>query len=148
MHTKSFSVGLLVSGLFLFTQQKINGQAITEYGRQTQGVSKGLPSAKPTPLVPSTGGKGAKPTDVRGQFVDIPATRMPSKLQVKQSGASLYAQQDEHSQIINKLDQGEKLAPVAKALGGGETWYMVRTQKGTLGWVRSSDVAEIGKEIN
>lgn len=149
MHTKSFLAGALVSVFLLLTQHKVNGQTITEYGKQMGGTQRGLPTTKQNPFtMPSGGKKGGQPTETQTQFDAPPADTIPSTLTVKRSMAYLYAQQDDQSPAINKLDQGEKLIPVGKAYGGGETWYMVRTQKGALGWVRSSDIAEIGKGIN
>jgi clan AA aspartic protease (TIGR02281 family) len=63
---------------------------------------------------------------------------------VKGDEVHLYAHPDDHSDTIAKLPQGEKLTLFASTLGRNDTWYMVKTQKGLLGWVRSSDVQ--GKE--
>ena len=60
-------------------------------------------------------------------------------LTVGQSGAYLYSQQDEESTPTAKLAAGETLLPLAEAVGQ-QTWYMVRTQQGLIGWVRHADV--------
>jgi hypothetical protein len=58
---------------------------------------------------------------------------------VGESGANLYARQDDESEIIAKLEGREELIPLAQAVER-ESWYMVQTQKGAVGWVKSSDV--------
>lgn len=61
-------------------------------------------------------------------------------LVVRETGSSLYARQDMTSDRIAKLEKDERLIPLAEALGP-ETWYMVKTQQGMVGWVRASDVS-------
>jgi hypothetical protein len=42
-----------------------------------------------------------------------------------------------------ELSQGDTLLPV----GQSNDWYMVKTQKGLVGWIKSADVrAEAGKK--
>jgi len=67
----------------------------------------------------------------------------PPMLSVRGSEAYLYASQGNNSEIITKLEQGEKLTPLANIPGLSETWHIVKTQKGILGWVRSSDIQGI-----
>jgi clan AA aspartic protease (TIGR02281 family) len=62
-------------------------------------------------------------------------------LTVGQSAVYLYATHGGDSETITKLEEGEKLTLLARAVSKG-SWYMVKTQKGTVGWVRSSDVKE------
>jgi hypothetical protein len=61
-------------------------------------------------------------------------------LTVRESGASLYARQEAESDKIATLQKGEMLTPLAEAVGQ-HTWYMVKTQHGLVGWVRSADVS-------
>jgi hypothetical protein len=61
-------------------------------------------------------------------------------LTVIESGATLYARQELDSDQIATLQKGEMLAPLAEAVGQ-LTWYMVKTQSGLVGWVRSVDVS-------
>ena len=68
-----------------------------------------------------------------------PAAEAPSALTVRESGAALYAGQELESDKIATLKKGEVLAPLAEAVGR-QTWYMVKTQNGLVGWVRSADV--------
>lgn len=67
------------------------------------------------------------------------AADVPMELAVGESGAYLYARQDDESEKIAKLESGEQLIPLAYA-AGTVSWYMVKTQKGTIGWVKSSEV--------
>jgi clan AA aspartic protease (TIGR02281 family) len=53
----------------------------------------------------------------------------------------LYTLQGDESEIVAKLEQGEKLIPLAHAVGKG-SWYMVKTGKGIIGWVKSSELKE------
>ena len=69
-----------------------------------------------------------------------PAAETTPGLTVRESGASLYARQEPDSDKIATLQKGETLAPLAEAVGQ-QTWYMVKTQRGLVGWVRSVDVS-------
>jgi Bacterial SH3 domain len=69
-----------------------------------------------------------------------PAAETPPSLTVRESGAALYARQELDSDKIATLKKGEMLSPLAEAVGQ-QTWYMVRTQNGLVGWVRSADVS-------
>ena len=62
-----------------------------------------------------------------------------STLTVKKEQAHLYAQQEERSEVLGELKMGDKLTPLANALGN-EAWYLVQTPKGLMGWVRAADV--------
>ena len=57
---------------------------------------------------------------------------------VRESGASLYSQQETESDKIATLQKGETLFPLAEAVGQ-QTWYMVKTARGLIGWVRAAD---------
>ena len=59
-------------------------------------------------------------------------------LTVGVSGASLYSQQEIESEKIATLQKGETLIPLAEAVGQ-QTWYMVKTARGLVGWVRATD---------
>jgi hypothetical protein len=69
-----------------------------------------------------------------------PAAETPTGLTVRESGAALYARQELDSDTIATLQKGEMLAPLAEAVGQ-QTWYMVKTRNGLVGWVRSVDVS-------
>ncbi len=61
-------------------------------------------------------------------------------LVVREAGTILYTRQEVTSERIATLEKDEKLIPLAQALGL-ETWYMVKTRQGIVGWVRASDVS-------
>ena len=67
---------------------------------------------------------------------------LPPLLYVKGSDVVLHAQQDRSSSTVAKPARGEKMYPLGKATGGGEIWYMVKTQEGAVGWIRLSDLEE------
>jgi hypothetical protein len=61
-------------------------------------------------------------------------------LTVREAGATLYAQQEAESDKIAILQKGQLLTPLAEAVGQ-QTWYMVKTPHGLVGWVRAIDVS-------
>jgi hypothetical protein len=61
-------------------------------------------------------------------------------LSVRNAGTPLYARQDRESEPISQLQRGEALTPMAESVAD-EVWYMVRTQRGQIGWVRAVDVS-------
>jgi len=60
-------------------------------------------------------------------------------LTVRESGAFLYARQDNESEKIATLQKDEALTPIGHA-AAAVSWYLVRTQSGAMGWVQASDV--------
>jgi hypothetical protein len=77
------------------------------------------------------------PAVAAAQKTDAPV--QVSHLIVGNSGAPLWLRQDDESKSITKLEKGEELTPLGYGVGTA-SWYMVRTQKGIVGWVKSSDV--------
>jgi hypothetical protein len=69
-------------------------------------------------------------------------------LSVRESGAFLYSQQDTGSPQLATLQKNEPLTLLAEAVGT-QTWYMVRTRQGLIGWVRASDatLSETAKRV-
>ena len=76
------------------------------------------------------------------------ATEPPPALKIRQSEVYLYAQQDSGSVRLATLQKDEPLTLVAEAVGT-QTWYMVRTRHGLIGWVQGSDVtiSETAKKV-
>ena len=62
-----------------------------------------------------------------------------SILVVNKNQAYLRAQQQPEAEVVAELSKGERLTPLANAVGN-HSWYLVRTQKGLTGWIQSSDV--------
>ena len=132
--TKFLSLGLL--SIFLMPAV-VTAQGFGEYGRTLGGVTQRQGSAAPSAPrgLPQSGrvqseriGNG----DGRG---------VPSQLIVASKQAALFPRQDDEAEKILSLEQGEILVPILQAAGGND-WYMVKTQKGITGWVKSSDVRE------
>jgi hypothetical protein len=63
-----------------------------------------------------------------------------ARLMARESGVFLYERQDIRSGKVIMLVKGEPLTPLVEALGP-ETWYLVKTQQGIVGWVLASDVS-------
>ena len=59
-------------------------------------------------------------------------------LMVRESGVFLYSQQDTGSVRLATLQKDEPLTLLAEAIGT-QTWYMVRTRQGLIGWVQGAD---------
>jgi Bacterial SH3 domain len=59
-------------------------------------------------------------------------------LTVRETGVILYSGQDTDSLKLTTLQKDEPLTLLAEAVGN-ETWYMVRTRQGLIGWLRASD---------
>ena len=64
-------------------------------------------------------------------------------LTVRDSGVILYSGQDTNSLQLTTLQKDEPLRLLAEAVGN-ETWYMVRTGQGLIGWLRASDAMSGG----
>jgi hypothetical protein len=62
-------------------------------------------------------------------------------LVVAVEAAGLYPRQDDESEKLAQLSQGEMLIPMVKSSGGND-WFMVKTQKGIVGWVKAAEVRE------
>jgi hypothetical protein len=69
-----------------------------------------------------------------------PAMPMPKVLRVKRDEIVIRGRHDNQSEALVKLKGGDELVPLGKVPGAGEFWYMVKTKKGTVGWVREADV--------
>ena len=111
-------------------------QAFGEYGRSLGGVTQRHDSAAPNPF----GGQQNGQAKGGSSGIDnVGGRSLPLRLVVASKEASLYPRQDDESEKIDRLSQGETLIPMVQTAGGNE-WYMVKTQKGLIGWVKSSDV--------
>jgi hypothetical protein len=69
--------------------------------------------------------------------IGLAASAAPG-LTVRESGVILYSGQDTDSLRVTTLQKDEPLTLLAEAVGN-ETWYMVRTRQGLIGWLRASD---------
>ena len=135
MHVmKALIVGLL---MVFVAPSGLMAQAIGEYGRIVGGVSQRQSNASQKASQASSQnskGKGA----VSG-IGDAGGRTMPSALIVASRQAALYPRQDDEAEKIAELSQGDTLVPMGQSNGGTE-WYMVKTQKGLVGWIKSADI--------
>jgi hypothetical protein len=138
--TKAFSLGLLFTFLI---PTGVMAQAFGEYGRVLGGATQGHGSVVTNPFGgQSQNGSGKSGSSGVG---DLGGRRLPSRLVVSKE-TSLYPRQDDEAEKMARLSQGETLVPMVQSTGGND-WYMVKTQKGLIGWVKGSDVhAETGKK--
>jgi hypothetical protein len=111
-------------------------QAFGEYGRAVGSIPHGQGvTGFRTPGGNTQGG-------VTDSGVGSVAGRaLPTRLVVASKSAGLYPRQDEETEKIVQLSEGETLVPMVQAAGGSD-WYMVKTSKGVVGWVKGSDVRE------
>jgi len=132
--TKLLILGTIIV-LFL-VPQVVFAQAIGEYGRIVGGVGQrqGSVSQKAS-RAPSQNSKGK--AVVEG--IDSGGRPVPSALFVASRQAALYPRQDDESEKVAELSLGETLIPMGQSNGGSE-WYMVKTQTGLVGWIKSAEV--------
>ena len=129
--------------LFVFlVPTVVLAQAFGEYGRTLGGVTQRQGNATPNPF-------GRVPQNAKGGssgIGDLGGHSLPLRLVVASTDAALFPRQDDEAEKIERLSQGEILVPLVQTAGGSE-WYMVKTQKGVIGWVKSSDVrTDTGKK--
>jgi hypothetical protein len=122
--------------VILFSATAALAQAFGEYGRAVgsvphgRGITGSRSSGGTTQGNPGSGGVG-----------DVGGRALPARLVVAAKSADLFPRQDDQSKKIAQLPQGESLVPMVQSAGGND-WYMVKTQKGLVGWIKSADVRE------
>ena|SRR5215510_2029984 len=138
---KLLSFGVLV---ILLCSDELTAQAIGEYGRIVGGASQRQGSVNlKASRAPYQDSKGKAVVDDIG---DAGGRPVPSTLVVASRQAGLYPRQDEETEKITELSLGDTLIPMGRSNGGNE-WYMVKTQTGLVGWIKSADVrTEPGKK--
>ena len=111
-------------------------QAFGDYGRTLGGIPQGQGVTGPrAPGGVTQGGSG------NSGVGDVGGRGLPTRLVVAAKSAGLYQRQDDEGEKIDLLSEGETLVPMVQSSGGNE-WFMVKTQKGAVGWVKSADVRE------
>ena len=114
-----------------------NGQAIGLKSGSRDWASREIIEAFRKLIAEGGGG------NVAGAMNLEPAVPLPNMLRAKAAGIFVRSQQDSQSEAIGKLEGGEQLIPLGKVSGAGESWYMVKTRSGMMGWVRSTEVEEV-----
>jgi hypothetical protein len=135
------TIELVVANLFALAvvwtvPQKASAQSAIEYGKQAGSIKR--PAAGKAAL--KTRGKAGK-ADQGGETETAEFIPLPGSLSVKPETAILRARQDENSEAVGKIEKGENLIPMAQS-GGFEKWYMVKSAKGLVGWIKATDVDE------
>jgi hypothetical protein len=132
-------MSLVVASLltaFVFLPTLVFAQAFGEYGRTLGGVPHGqgiTGSRAPGGVTPGRAGTGG--------IANVGGRALPARLVVATKDAGLYPRQDDESERLVQLAQGEAVTPMVQSAGGSE-WYMVKTQKGLVGWVKATDVRQ------
>ena len=111
-------------------------QAFGDYGRMLGGIPQG--PGVTGPRAPGGVGQGGSGN---GGVGDVGGRGLPTRLVVASKVAGLYPRQDDESEKLDQLSEGETLVPMVQSSGGND-WFMVKTQKGAVGWVKSTDVRE------
>ena len=125
-----------VTALLLCPSTIVFAQAFGEYGRILGGMPHGQGVTGPrAPGNVTPGGSGNAPG------VEVKGRGMPTRLVVASKVAGLYPRQDDEAEKLEQLSEGEALVPMVQSSGGND-WFMVKTQKGVIGWVKSADVKE------
>jgi hypothetical protein len=135
-HMKCLLVTVCVAAILILSERLVFAQAFGEYGRTLGGIphGQGITGCRAPGRV-TQGGKGS------GGAGEVGERGLPSRLVVATKDAALYPRQDDESERIISLAQGEAIIPMVQSAGGSE-WYMVKTQKGLVGWVKATDVRE------
>lgn len=130
---RALTFGLLMAVL---ATSELLAQAIGEYGRTVGGVGQRQSNVNQTSRPRSQNSKGKAVVEGIG---DAGGRPVPSGLVVTSKQAVLYPRQDVETEKIAELSEGDTLIPMGQS-NGGDQWYMVKTQKGLIGWIKSADV--------
>lgn len=131
----SIAIAQIVSASLVFAQ------GFGEYGRAVGSVPQGRGITGSGP----SGGFNQGNSASGGGVGDVGGRAMPVRLVVAGKNAGLYPRQDDESERITQLSEGENLVPMIQSEGGSQ-WFMVKTQKGLVGWVKSADVRQESKK--
>jgi hypothetical protein len=126
--------------ILLLFPSGVFAQGFGEYGRAVGSVphGSGITGSGPS-------GGGSQGGIGGGGVGDVGGRAVPVRLTVVGKNAGLFPRQDDESEKIALLSVGENLVPMIQSEGGSQ-WYMVKTQKGLVGWVKSVDVKQESKK--
>jgi len=117
-------------------------QGIGEYGRLMGGVKE-----KSSGAAPQGGTRSIQPNTTVKSRVPVVNDRggeaLPKELTVEVKESALFSRSEDWADKIGQVSQGEKLIPMLRATGAQVLWYLVKTEAGTVGWVKASDVRAI-----
>ena len=133
---KIFAPLLPALAIGLVVPQAVFAQAFGEYGRMLGGMPQGQGVTGPR-----TSGGGTAGGSGSGAVGEVKGKGMPTRLVVASKVAGLYPRQDDEAEKLDQLQEGEALVPMVQSSGGND-WFMVKTQKGVVGWIKSVDVRE------
>jgi hypothetical protein len=126
--------------LFHASLSYASAQALGEYGRTLGGVTQRQRNA--VPHLSRGGNVKGTSKDGSGGVVDVGVQPLQNRLVVGTNRAPLYQSQDDEAPRLDELPTGAILVPIIQATSGGTGWYMVKAPKGTVGWVKATDVLE------
>ena len=134
---KIFSPLLFTLAIGLVAPQAVFAQAFGEYGRMLGGMPQGQGVTGPR-----TSGGGSPVGPGNGAVGEVKGKAMPTRLVVASKVAGLYPRQDDEVEKLDQLQEGDALVPMVQSSGGND-WFMVKTQKGIVGWIKGVDVREV-----
>ena len=125
-----------LTAMLFFSATAVFAQAFGEYGRMLGGMPQGQGVTGPR-----TSGGGTPGGSGSGPLGEVKVKGMPTRLVVASKVAGLYPRQDDEAEKLDQLQEGEALVPMVQSSGGND-WFMVKTHKGVVGWIKSVDVRE------
>jgi len=79
-------------------------------------------------------------------WADNQARGASTEAPVKSAEVAVHAAADESSTLIESVQDGDALSPMAEMTGGGgERWFMVKTPSGNIGWIRAGEHSQSRK---
>ena len=133
---KSGFIIAAIATVQIFSASSVFAQAFGEYGRAVGSIPQGQGVTGPR-----TSGGGTPGGSGSGAVGEVKGKGMPTRLVVASKVAGLYPRQDDEAEKLDQLQEGEALVPMVQSSGGND-WFMVKTQKGVVGWIKSVDVRE------
>src|SRR4030095_12546171 len=118
----------VVSAAQFFLSSSLCAQGIGEYGRAVGGIPR---------LGPTAPGSAPQVGSGRPEVGVSEGKGLPIRLMVAAKEAGLYSKQDDESEKLALLAQGEILVPMVQS-SGGSIWYSVKIKNSHLGSVKSS----------